>query len=263
MSKSLRLAVVAMLAVCLTRSAVASPVTPNWLRSDPYTTYQAWDIFSDASAAGINAPNSPNVPFGAVVDGAPHNPNGTANVLDTSGQSFVTGGGNLYSPTAATHIRLTSPEYHLGAGYVTTVLFQTRTQGDELIYSGAEGFRLTYSDGSGSHVVMPVSGAELNRQALGGFGGDLVDYGALFQIPASPAEFTISVDAADVSVSFDRSSIDTIVTRANADSPLLEGMNPTIGYVSQAVPEPAALGALALAGGLLRVRGRRRIRIER
>jgi hypothetical protein len=246
-------------ALAVSAAAHASPVDPNWSRTAAYSTYQAWDIFGDPAPTGTNAPNSPDSPFGSVVDAAPHNPNGVANVLDTSGQSFITGGGNIYSFSAPTHIKLTSPEYNLGSNYVTTVLFQTRTQGSVLIYSGSDGFRLTYANGSGAHTVTPVSAAELNRQALGGFGGALVDYAVLFQVPGSPSLLTINVDAAESSVSFDRASIDTIVTRATAGAPLLTDMNPTVGFVPQAVPEPASLGAIALAGSALLGRRRRRL----
>jgi hypothetical protein len=240
-----------------TSAATVSPVTPGWSRSGAYATYQAWDVFSNP--AGPNAPNNPGDPtFGPFVDQSPHNTNGVANVIDTSGDSFVTGGGNIYSPTSATHIKLTSPDFNLGTGYVTTVLLQIRTQGDEAVYSGAGGIRLTSTDAGGPHAIYPTGAAELNHQPLGGFGGSLVDYATRFELPFSAALLTFNVDAADTSMSFDRASIDTITTRASAASTLLPGMDQTIGYVPQAVPEPAAVGGIALLAGTLLRRRRRR-----
>lgn len=234
--------------------ASAAPLSPTWTRGSGTTTYEAWDIVT--SAAGPNAPNTPT--GGAIVDAAPYNPNGTANAFDTSGQSCVTGGGNIYSFAAPTHIDVVVHEYGLGDGYATTVLFQTRTQGTEPFYTGDGGYRLTYTDATGSHTILPVDAAELDRQALGEFGGDLVDYAAVFDLPGSPTSFTISLDASDSSMSFDRASVDTIVTRASAASPLVDGMSPAIGFVPAAVPEPAVLGVGAVAAiGLLGRRQRR------
>src|SRR5262245_55011414 len=78
------------LAVVFASSALADFVSPTlWVRgSNTRSTYQGWDIFS--SVTGPNAPNSPNVPAGAIVDAAPFNPNGAGDVLDTSGVSFLT-----------------------------------------------------------------------------------------------------------------------------------------------------------------------------
>ena len=224
-----------------------------WNRGAAYTTYQQWETFT--TPAGPNAPNgTPTVPA------APHNPNGPADAFDTSGQSFVTGGGNIYSPSAATHIQVALPEYDLGAGYVTTVLFQTRTQGNEPIYTGPGGYRLTYTDGSGPHTLLPARQAELDRQALGGFGGTRVDYAAVFEVPASVAQLKVFFDASASSMSLDRVAVDTIVTRAaTSGGPQLAGMSDQIGFVPQAVPEPAGLGLLAAAGGALLARRRRRV----
>jgi hypothetical protein len=234
-------------------SAGAAFTTPAaWNHGDAQTTQQQWDLF--ASPTGPNPANTP-----PTVATAPFNPNGAANVVESSGGSFVTSGGNIYSPTASLRVDLTVPEYGLGGGYVTTVLLQTRTQGSEAVYEGPGGIRLTYADGSGSHTVYPVSAAELSRTPLGGFGGAMVEYAAVFQVPFSPESLLLEVDAAGSSMSFDRAAVDTIVTRASGGSPLVGGMNPTVGFVPVAVPEPGvglAIGGVVLA--VLGARGRRR-----
>lgn len=221
--------------------ARAAFTEPTWSRANAYSTYQAWETF--ASPTGPNAPN-----VAPTVEADPHNTNGVANVYDTSGMSFVTSGGNIYSFSGPTHIVSAVPDFGLGADYVTTVLFQTRTQGNEPVYAGASGYRLVYSDAGGSHTVYPVSAAELGRQALGGFGGSLVDYATLFDIPASATSFAVYVDASDASMSLDRVSIDTLTTRATGASALLAGMDPTVGFAGAAVPEPgvATMGIVAL-----------------
>jgi hypothetical protein len=240
-----------LLFVGLAPLARADFMTPDvWNRGDAHTTYQQWETF--ASPTGPNPPNAP-----PTVPGAAFNPNGSANVVDGSGASFVTGGGNIYSPTAVVRIDATVPEYARGAAYYTTVLLQTRTQGAEATYTGVDGMRLTYFDGSSTHTIYPAAASELFRQTLGGgFGGELVDYAAVFHVPYSPGLLTFEIDAAGTSMSFDRLAVDTIVTRAAGDSPLLAGMNPTIGFVPVSVPEPGMGAAVVI--GLLAALGRRR-----
>src|SRR5690606_33069440 len=90
----------------------------------------------------------------------------------------------------------------------------------------------------------------------GGQTSYIVDYGFIFHVPVSVDLLTLEIDAPGPHMSFDSVSVDTITTRANAGAPLLDGMNETIGYLTQPVPEPASLGMIAL--GAVAMLGRRR-----
>lgn len=191
------------------------------------TTYQEWNAFS--------SPGGPNDPDVAEVNpnpGTGPNPS-KANVYDTSGSSFVTGSGNIYSPSAATLMDADIPSYGLGDGYETSVFFQLRTLGSEVDYDTV---RLTYSDGANDHTISYASYEELARVPLGGFGGSRVDSLFRFEAPFSPSTFKIEFDAAGSSMSTDRVAVDTNTV---------------------AVPEPASLGVLGLAGLVLARRRRR------
>ena len=191
-------------------------------------TYQEWDVFE--SPAG---PNDPDV--AEVNPNAGAGPNaGKANLYDTSGQSFVPGSGNIYSPTAATLLDADIPGFGLGGGYETAVMFQLRTQGSEVNYGTV---RLTYNDGVADRTIGYTDRDELERVALGGFGGSRVDTLFQFLVPFSPSTFKIEFDAAGSSMSTDRVAVDTNTV---------------------AVPEPASLGLVGGVAGLLLVRRRRR-----
>lgn len=217
-----------------TASAQASFVVPTtatygWDRpsdvavaTSTLTTYQQWDVFT--TPAGPNAPDVGNI-----------NPNGTGNVYDTSGMSFITSGGNIYSPTGILQTKADIPSFGLGASHGTHVLFQVRTQGTELAY---EDVRLVYQDDQAPQTHYPITRQELNRQALGGFGGTLVDTLFLFQIPYSPAMFRIEFPAAGTSMSADRIAVDTWTV----------------------IPEPGLVGVV---GGMLLLHRRRRGRQAR
>jgi hypothetical protein len=226
-------------------AAVASPITPPWARDAEYSTYQAWDQFTDPPGPrGANLPNSPGGVFGPFVDAAPHNVNRTATLKDTTTTSFLTGTQNIYSPDEPLHVQVAVPHFDLSpAQYVTTVLVQTRTLGSEWIYGGAGGIRVEYADATGAHTAFAVAGGEQHREASGSDrGGDLVDYATLFDLPGSPSSYTLFFDGSASSLSADVVTVDAIVTRADAGAPLLPGMNPTVGYVTVAgVPEPGAL----------------------
>lgn len=232
-SASLPLATFAIAAPLFAGSASAAFVTPtDWTRpsndaaaASARTTYQEWNVFT--SPGGPNDPDvaeiNPNV-------GAGPNPS-KANVYDTSGGSFVTGGGNIYSFSVATLNDADVPSYGLGATGTTDVLFQVRTLGTELDYANV---RLVYNDGTTNQTVAFTERQELERVSLGGFGGTQVDTLFRFDIPYSPSTFKIEFDASGSSMSTDRVSADTLTS----------------------VPEPASFAMLA-AGGLLALRRRR------
>lgn len=218
-----------LVAAAIPAAFVASPalgafVAPTqWNRGDAGTTYQEWDVFT--SPAG---PNDPDV--------ANQNPHwaasGDSDVYDTSGGSFVTSGGNIYSFSVPGQIDVLIPDSGLGASHYTTVVFQLRTQGTEADYSS---IRLTYNDGTDEHTLSPVDSAELFREGLGGFGGALVDAWFEFHIPYSPASYLIEFEALSSSMSLDCIAVDSITTTA------------ALGFVNEPnpVPEPASLALLA------------------
>lgn len=235
--------------------AHADFITPaNWTRGAAYTTYHEWDFFN--SPAGPNAPDVPGkFPTGQTwTSPSPGSP--TPNAFDTSGNSFVTGGGNIYSFSGITNIKVDVPDYKLGADYLTTVLLQVRTLGTEPVLTGEFAPRLTIT-GSSDKIYAYDSG-ELARVSLGGsFGGDQVDRAFVFHVPDNGGSYRIEFDSAGSSMSLDRVSVDAIVTRESIASLAQSGMHPTIGYVPQPVPEPTGLALAAIAGGGLLMRRRR------
>ena len=230
---------VLLFAVAVVPSASGAFVAPTqWTRGvDARSTYQEWDRFTDP--LGPNAPNSPGVPVGAVVDAAPFNSAGVANVVDSSGASFATSGGNIYSPTAAIDIDATVPNFNAPAALWTTVLLQIRTQGSELNPASVH----VVADGT---TYTPMDSALLFQQVLGGFGGVLQDRWFQFTIPGNSASYLVEFAGAMESTSLDKVSIDTVWT--SAQSPLVE---------SNPVPEPSTLTLLfASLLGLVAIRRR-------
>lgn len=170
------------------------------------STYAQWESFT--SPAGPNVPDAGQFIGGALPGSAP-----AWNVFDTSGGSFVTGGGNIYAPAAATSISVIVPGFDLGGSYTTTVLLQVRTQGTEPLAS-------SFSIGG----VQPVQTQELLRQPLGGFGGFLVDALYRFELPGNANGYTLRFDAAASSMSLDRVAVDTFASVPTPGVPALLGI---------------------------------------
>lgn len=182
--------------VCLAAlvpQAFGSFVDPSlfgWTRGAPGTTYFQWETFSSPGG-----PNRPDV--GQYPDPLPA---GWAqpDVIETSGQSFIAGDGNIYSFTSITDFIATVPSYDLGDKAATTMLLQLRTQGNDLDVNSVQ-----------VGGVRPLLTEELYRQPLGGFGGAIVDTLFLFDLPSNPATYNIRFTASDLSMSLDRLLIDT------------------------------------------------------
>ncbi len=204
--------------------AHAAFINPTWNRpSDEVqaaaelTTYQQWNVFTWPDAA-----NEPDV--------AEVNPNGAAEALDASGGSFVTSGGNIYSPANILAMQVTVPAFNLGGAYQTSFAVQLRTLGSELDIAS-----LTL-DGVSVSTLDDYVYAELDRMALGGFGGAQVDHYFHFTADGSAAFNTLAWLGAESSMSQDNIVIDTYTT---------------------AIPEPASSALLAAGtAAWLRRRGR-------
>jgi prepilin-type N-terminal cleavage/methylation domain-containing protein len=202
-----------------TRPAPAAFVTPSsltvgWTRPTSLasaaatgSTYQGWDRFTVVGAGNLNLPNSPGVPAGAVVDGAPWNPNGAAAVeeithTEANPTALITGSGNIYSQPLALEYRLTVPNYAAN-GASTRYLLQIRTLGTSLNLDSLQlgGVALTSLPG--------YSYVELLNEPFGGPGGLRIDHKFEFTTTSAALD-TLTFAAAEGSMSLDRVSVDSI-----------------------------------------------------
>jgi hypothetical protein len=178
-------------------SARGDFITPDgvneaWTRGvTPGSAYAQWERFR--SATGGNTPDVGSFAGGVFPGTSP-----AWDVFDTSGQSFVTGGGNIYAPAAVTNITVRVPNFGLGAGWTTTVLLQVRTLGTEVDPASV------LLDGAA-----PVSSRELFRETFGGPGGFRVDTLYRFEVAGNADGYSIRFDAASSSMSLDRVAVDT------------------------------------------------------
>jgi len=201
--------------------------TPTWNRPDilseaslGYTTYQAWDVFTQVGAGKANSPNVPGVvPDPPRVEGPATNPNGTAAVFELTGSAFVTGGGNIYGPSSVVSLQADVPNYNLGSGYQTHVVLQIRTQGTN-IDTAALSVNGALASTLGDYSYQPIFVASMGPQ------GSLIDHKFEFTIPGNNALDSITWSSIESSSSQDKVSIDTRAT---------------------AVPEPSSV-LLSLAG---------------
>lgn len=201
--------------------ASADFVVPNgvnypWVRgTTANSTYAQWDVFT--SVAGPNAPDVGQSVVGSLAAGAP-----AFNVSASGAGATVLGSGNIYGAGGALSVVVTVPSFGLGDGMMTTVLFQTRTQGTEINPA-------TVLIGN----FAPSSVTELSRVSLGGQGA-MVDTLWQFNLPGSASSYTVTFSSVMQFFSLDRISVDTFTT----------------------VPTPAAAGLLGL-GALASGRRRR------
>lgn len=192
----------------------SSPI--SWTAGQTDSTAYHWDNFSSGGTyPGPFAPDQESFHPGL--------PN--ASLTELSGQAFLTGGGNIYSPTATVAISATLPNYgHSaapGSAFSTTVFVQTRSLGSELDYANVT---LGWIDANGAQTFTPANAfydQELERVPLGGFGGFSVTHIWGFSLPSNPVQFSLNFSAAGPSMSLDQLRIDTLVTPVPEPSALM------------------------------------------
>jgi hypothetical protein len=198
---------------------VPSPSQPDfgWTRGDSNTSYSGWNIFTDDdnnSMNGFQQDSSPEFSAGTF---------GPASIAETLGNSVISSTNNLYALTGPVSFLVTVPSVGVGGGF-TRLVAQFRTLGTEIEYNN---IRL---DG-----VAPTAQRELERTIInipGGAPGQpttitRVDYLASWNINSLAAQHVLTFGAAASNHSLDQLHIDLV-----------------------AVPEPATLSTLAVAGCL-------------
>lgn len=173
------------------QAAFENPATASWggwTRGDAGTVYHEWAAFSDEGpAGGVILDTTPEI---GSIGPAPHS------VSENSGSAFVTGGGNIYSFSAATDFTV-----NIGgtaaAGQPTRVALQIKTLGTELDYGS-----VTLNGAAWDSKV------ELGRVALGGFGGADVETLFLWTLTDALANYVFDFNSVESSMSFDALSVD-------------------------------------------------------
>ncbi len=170
--------------------ASADFITPDgygWSREDGNSTYFEWDWFT--STSGGNVPDVGQFP-NPVPDGWLE-----PDVVETTGDAFVTGSGRIYSPFGPIYIEVTIPNYDLGIG-MTTLLLQVKTLGNELDYAG---------------VVMddqlPIDIIEVSRET--GDMGEEIETLFVFEIAGNAPVYVVGIPTAEAHVSIDGIAVDT------------------------------------------------------
>jgi hypothetical protein len=187
--------------------AQAALISPSWTQptsnaqaATDLTTYQRYEVFT--AAAGPNTPDVANI-----------NPTGTANVYDTSGQSFITSGGNIYSFSAPTFIEAILPNYGLGANYTTNVLLQVRTLGALMDTTSVK--LISYSGNASNPYPTATAITPTSQQLLlnspdqSGFCGTDQEWAFSFSVAGNAASYKLAFNATASSMSLDQLSIDS------------------------------------------------------
>lgn len=177
------------------------PTTPAQAATD-LTTYQRYEVFT--AAAGPNTPDVANI-----------NTTGTANVYDTSGGSFITSGGNIYSFSVPTYIEAILPNYGLRTGYTTNVLLQVRTLGQAMDASSVK--LISYSGNAANPYPTATAIGPASQQLLlsapdqSGFGGTDQEWAFSFSVTGNAASYKLAFNASGSSMSLDQLSMDSQV----------------------------------------------------
>lgn len=150
--------------------------TDLWELTQPGTMYAEWDVFGSLSD------DTPELSFGL----------GSASVTESSGNAFLTGGGNIYSFSGVTTFTTTLAGTEPASEGTRTVVARIKTLGT------------TLADGSvlltvGGMQYQPAQSHLLYNLALGGFGGN--DQEKIFVWTAPDGDYTFNFSASESSLS--------------------------------------------------------------
>lgn len=146
--------------------------------------YVEWNVFTDDAHASLIVDSTPDIANSGL--GA-----GTATMTETTGASFLTSGGNIYSPGAATAFTLSMPG---GIGSVFDVFLRASSVGSEL------------------STIATLNGVQATRvesftqNVTGGFGGTEKEWYWTWTTP-SAATYDFAFVASTSSVSLDQVAV--------------------------------------------------------
>ena len=220
----------------------------TWSLQAPNSTFAFWDTFADFPGGSIPGGIAPGTSPAANSDFSI----GDASTLTFNSFATIVSSGNAYGFNFAPNLPPVQPEFITDAfatvrsgtsgGDHTRIVAQWQTQGTEL---ATESILLSF-DAAIEGTVTPTFSIETEREALGGFGGELVSYMAVWDIAGSQDSYRIDFNAQANHMSFDQFRLDTF-TQATAFASLT------------AVPEPGSFAALGLIATSLCLRRRRRV----
>ena len=178
----------------------------GWSRGDANSTYSGWNTFEYVVAASMDPMLPASIPLN---DNTPDVAGqfGTPSSVSTTGGWLPVGSGNLYSPIVALDFSSVIRSGTTG-GPNTRIVAQFQTGGSEFDYSSI----LLSSDVGIDGTVAPDMMVETGRIPLGGFGGDRVNYLAVWDLVSSQPEFRIDFNASESSLSW----INSMSTRSPA-----------------------------------------------
>ncbi|MEO1617202.1 MAG: PEP-CTERM sorting domain-containing protein [Planctomycetota bacterium] len=220
----------------------------TWAENHADSTWAFWDTFErfpgGAIPGGIVPGTSPeaNSSFAGQASGT------TSLTFDSF--ATIVSSGNAYGFNFAPGLPPVQPEFITDAyttiragdsgGDFTRIVAQWQTQGTELDYDTL----LLSLDGGQEGTIVPDFTMETGRVTLGGFGGELVNRIAVWDVDSSADPFRVDFRAQANHMSFDQFRIDTF-TQAS-----------TFNAIT-AIPEPGSLFAMSLVTGGLLLRRRR------
>ncbi len=179
---------------------LTTPTAFGWDRGDADSAYFEWDFFF--TTFGGNFPDVGVFPSPLPVSWS------TPDVIETTGNGFITSTGNIYSFTHITEFEVMVPNYgRSDSGLKTSVLVQLRTVGKEVDPASLR------VDGQS-----PVETIELLREPIeGDFGGGFVQGFILetlfrFELIGNADDYLIEFKAIEPSMSLDRLVVDTFVS---------------------------------------------------